>query len=87
MTLGDVPKIKSFKFFWILFLRMTLGDITIFGFCFRDLSIRVKKNFVALFYSYEVVRTPLTDILLVFVELLMPSGYEKGKNLKKRSPF
>ena len=41
MTLSDVPKIKFFKIFWILFPRMTLGDIPIFGFCFHDLQILV----------------------------------------------
>ena len=35
------PQKYFFKFFWILFPRMTLGVIPIFGFCFHDLPIRV----------------------------------------------
>ena len=32
------------RFFWILFPRMTLGDIPIFGFCFLDFAIGVKRR-------------------------------------------
>ena len=41
------PQNQKFNFFfWILFPRMTLGDIPIFGFCFRDLPIWVKVSSV-----------------------------------------